>query len=606
VPAPTSAPRLAAPALALGLAAALLAPARAAPQAPPPLAGEPPDAPETRAFQYSGYEEATIADAFAQLGLARDPAPEGKQVEAVETVRLEVIEERDPAPRWLNVFHVVSRPGVIGREVLLRPGEPWLQTLADETRRNLAALPQLSLALVLAAQGSAPDRVRVVVVTKDVWSLRLNWNMTLTGYGLESLSVNPSETNLLGTHQRLGLLLDWLPQSWSLGAQYVVPRVLGSHVAATVQAGLTWNHVTGAREGSYGSAQVALPLWSSQVEWSWGAGVSWLKETSRLYSRAQVASFTLDPQAACTSPTPTCVPWAYLTDIADAGGYVTRSFGWEWKHDVSVGFTAHKGHYQLPDLSAYDPATVEAFASTRVPVSQDRVGPYLQYRTYSSDFLRVLDVDTLALQEDNRLGPQAYVRVSPLLEALGSTRSLVALSLGASFTAGLGDGLARLGADWAADLEGGSVPDASLSGSLRLVTPRLGVGRVLLEATVVDRYANSLNRLSTLGGDTRLRGYPTQFRVGANLAVANLEFRSRPLELFESVQVGGALFYDVGDAFDAWSRLHLYQGIGFGARVLFPQLDKVVFRVDVGFPLDRPAGMDLSPVTLFATFGQAF
>ena len=43
-----------------------------------------------------------------------------------------------------------------------------------------------------------------------------------------------------------------------------------------------------------------------------------------------------------------------------------------------------------------------------------------------------------------------------------------------------------------------------------------------------------------------------------------------------------------------------------GVRVLFPQLDRVVFRVDVGFPLTRPLPSGASPVTFFSTFGQAF
>jgi hypothetical protein len=142
------------------IAALLLSAVAAAPAAPSPA-----DAPETRAFRYSEYEEATIADALQALGLARDDAPAGKVVESIQTVRLEVIEKRDPAPRLLNAFHVLSRGGVLAREVLLRPGAPYQQTLADETRRNLAALPQLSLVLVVAARGSSQQEVSVIVIT---------------------------------------------------------------------------------------------------------------------------------------------------------------------------------------------------------------------------------------------------------------------------------------------------------------------------------------------------------------------------------------------------------------------------------------------------------
>lgn len=169
------------------LALALLPPVAAAqldhaPRAERIAAADAAGLPSTRAFSYSAYEEATIAAALAELGLSRAAAPEGRTVEAVEVVRLEVVEARDPAPRFLNVFHVVSRDQVVRREVLLRPGDVYRQTLADESRRLLAALPQLSLVLVVAAEGSAGG-VRLVVVTKDVWSLRLNWDLALTSGG---------------------------------------------------------------------------------------------------------------------------------------------------------------------------------------------------------------------------------------------------------------------------------------------------------------------------------------------------------------------------------------------------------------------------------------
>jgi hypothetical protein len=564
--------------------------------------------PQTRAFQYSKYEEATIADALSHLGLARDDDPEGKTVEAVETVRLEVIEERDPAPRFLNVFHVVTRDYVVRREVLLRPGDVYRQSLADETRRNLASLPQLSLVLVVAAEGGAPDRTRLVVITKDVWSLRLNWSGALTSRGIESLTVEPSETNLLGTHQTLGLLFAWLPESYSIGAHYAVPRVLGSHVTASVDAGLTFHTPTGAREGSFGDAEVTLPLWSSRTEWSWGASLSWLDEVTRVYSGGRVAAFALDPQTDCGQTPALCVPWVYDTDVENASAFVTRSFGWRTKLDLSLGFAARRGRYRAPDLSGYDPATAQAFEGSRIPASDDRVGPYVQVRTYSTEFHRVIDLDSLALQEDFRIGPVASLRLQPVLRALGSTRDLLAISAGASYTAGIGDGLARIGVDSTTYLrtDGAGVDDGSFQVAGRLASPRVQVGRIVVDGLLLNRYANHLQLVSTLGGDSRLRGYPSQYFAGSRLLGLSVEARSLPVQLFESVQLGAVVFYDAADAFDRWKDLRLWQAAGFGARVLFPQIDRIVFRVDVGFPLSRPLPPGVFPVAAFANFGQAF
>ncbi|MBI4701158.1 MAG: hypothetical protein HY744_08375 [Deltaproteobacteria bacterium] len=71
---------------------------------------------------YSAYELETLRAQLGQRRAELDPAPEGKVVEAVDVCVLDVIEERDPAPNFLNWFHATSREGVIRRELLLRAG----------------------------------------------------------------------------------------------------------------------------------------------------------------------------------------------------------------------------------------------------------------------------------------------------------------------------------------------------------------------------------------------------------------------------------------------------------------------------------------------------
>ncbi|HTP28913.1 MAG TPA: hypothetical protein VMK12_25045 [Anaeromyxobacteraceae bacterium] len=604
-PAPRGAPRHAHWRGGLLLLALLASPAAADPARL--VAPTPASSPETRSFHYSDYEKATIETALASLGFSRDAEPEGKAVESIHVVRLEVIETRDPAPRILNVFHVLTNSDIIEREVLLRKGAPYRQTLADETRRNLSTIPQLSLALVVAARGTRSDAVRIIVITKDVWSLRLNWNIAFGSHGLESLTAEPAETNFLGTLQTIGLLFDLLPESYSVGAQYSVPRILGSHLALVASGGLIFNRTSGAREGSFGNLQLSYPLWTSRTEWSYGAGVSWLDELTRTYVDGSVARFTLK-QATCNDPSSFCVPEVYRTNTLDAAAFVTRSYGWARKHDFSIGFEGLRSHYGLPDLSAYDPATVQAFDRALVPVSDDRVGPYLQYRTYSNDFLRVLDLETLALQEDYRLGREAYLRFYPVLRILGSSRDFLGTTAGLSYTSPLGDGLMRAGVDTVTEVEPGKgrVSDGSIQATFRLASPRWLLGRLVFDSVLLDRYANYLNRTSYLGGDTRLRGFPSQFFFGSDVLAANVEYRSKPLELFRSVQVGGVAFFDTGDAFDSWKQLHMWQALGFGTRILLPQFDRVVFRIDVSFPLARPTGQGLAPMALFVSFGQAF
>lgn len=157
-------------------------------------------APSSTTYDYSPYEQEAIDLTLKRLHAKIDPSPEGKIVEAIDIVTLEVIEPRDPLPGFLNVFHVVSRRSTIEREVLIKKGETYMQVRADETARNLRRLPQLSVVICLPLRGSTPQRVRLLVITKDIWSLRLNSDVRFSSGGLELLALQPSEINLFGTH----------------------------------------------------------------------------------------------------------------------------------------------------------------------------------------------------------------------------------------------------------------------------------------------------------------------------------------------------------------------------------------------------------------------
>jgi outer membrane translocation and assembly module TamA len=120
---------------------------------------------------------------------------------------------------------------------------------------------------------------------------------------------------------------------------------------------------------------------------------------------------------------------------------------------------------------------------------------------------------------------------------------------------------------------------------------------------VANRVVNYLYLPEVLGGTTRLRGYRTSAFVGPNLVVGNVVIRSRPLDIL-SVQVGAVAFYDVGDAFLDWDRSVLHHGAGAGLRFVFPQVERTVFRIDVGVPLGPPSAA--AETTVVAQFRQAF
>jgi hypothetical protein len=394
----------------------------------------------------------------------------------------------------------------------------------------------------------------------------------------------------------------------AVGANYGAPRLGAGELAFAAEAALVFERATGSREGAFANAEIARPLRTSRDPWAWGASGSWADVVTRRYSGTDVAAFALQPGTDCTATPALCLPYAWRSEVSATAASVTRSRGWARKFDISAGAVARRSRYSVEDAAAFDPATVRAFTETRLPVGEDRVYPFVSWSTYSTNFLRVIDLETLALQEDHRVGPSASMTLYPVLRALGSSRTVVGLSAGAGWTLPLRDGLARVRVDSSTELdtERGDVSDGSVRAGLRLASPRGRLGRVVLDVAVLDRYANYLRGLSSLGGSDRLRGHPSGYLVGSSSAVANLELRTRPHALFETVQVAAVAFYDAGDAFDRWRDLRIRHAVGVGARVLLPQVDRVVFRADLGFPLASPSGDDLAPASFVVTFGQAF
>lgn len=569
-------------------------------------------APSTRKTGYSVYEKETIAAALAKLHGAIETEPEGKTVESVEIVRLEVL-DRESAPiaklpvigwvinpKVINPLHATTKEWIVRRELMLAAGDKFQQTLLDETARNLRRLKQLSLVIGVPMKGSTPDTVRLLVITKDIWSLRLAYDMSLGPGGLESLTIQPSEINVAGVQHTASTTFSLTPKSYSIGAGYSIPRFGESYVGAAVSTSVIMNRDTGSAEGSTGAISLSRPLYTSLVPWSWGVNGQWTTNVIRRFVNAQLANY--DAQE---TPEKDAIPFEYKNRRLIAGAALTRSFGWQNKTDLSLGYEYNRRAYRTFARPGQSQVALNEFRREIVPTSDTRSSPYAQMHVYTTNFHRITDFETLALQEDYRLGHDVYVNLYPVTRAFGSTRDFVGGLTSAQYTFPLGDGLTRFGVQAITEGTADQLTDASIQGVIHVVTPRFGIGRLVLDVTALNRYRNYLNQQTYLGGDTRLRGFPSNYLLGKDYLVGNLEFRSRPVEVL-SLQLALALFYDAGDAAGSWRELAPKQAAGFGLRALIPQLNRVVFRGDLGFPLMRPLPTGVSAASFFLSFEQAF
>ena len=83
---------------------------------------------------------------------------------------------------------------------------------------------QVSVVILVPLRGTTADKVKVLVITKDIWSLRLSFDLAVTPGGLEKLLLVPQETNLFGRHHTASTTFLFQPEAYTLGVGYKVPR----------------------------------------------------------------------------------------------------------------------------------------------------------------------------------------------------------------------------------------------------------------------------------------------------------------------------------------------------------------------------------------------
>lgn len=573
--------------------------------------------PPARGVEISELEQRSVTRALGP-NPDRDDAPDGKRIQSVDIVRLKVFDDDDPVPDVFNVFHLQTRERVIRRELLFEVGQRYDTERIQETLRNLQVLPQFGVVVIVALRGNEPGQVKVVVIVRDVWSLRLGYqfqgtfassgHVPVEAFGsqlgqlplpaprVNYLLVNPSETNFLGTRTQVGGIFTLQPDRYSVGALGLHPRIAGSKIDAYALGRVFVNLDTGKPEGSQGTLTVYRSLIALADKWAFLAGVAWDVEQTRVFNdRRQV----LSEQG---------IPLAYHTSIVRGGGEVTRSFGQQYKLNLTAGLELIRHDYEAPRAAGVSLEMQREFVRQELPVSDTRLSPFFQIEHKTTRFLATRDIETLSLQESYSLGQIVALRVYPAMRGVGSSRDLLGTSSWLSYTWPIGNGLLRVVGGSNIEQADESRHQASAQAALRFMSPRLGFARIVVDSAMVSTYQNYLNRKLILGGDTRPRGYVSSiFRGGSGLA-STLELRTFAVNIL-SARVGAVAFYDLGGTGQDTKDITLHQSVGAGVRVLIPQVNRQVFRVDWAAPLtpgrsripDQPL-----PGSVFFTFGQAF
>lgn len=541
----------------------------------------------TRAAEYDQLgrlEREAVDDALSSRKLTIDRKPEGKTIGRVIVVTQPVFSRRDGFLQWFNLFHFTTYPPIVDRELLVKPGDPWTpetQARVEESRRNLLDPFLANVIVLLPVVATNPQEVDVLVVLRDVWSLRLNTNFEVQDGILTQLSMSLSENNLFGLRKKLALAFRLDQGVYELGPVYIDPNIRGTRMTLEVGARAIFNRDTNVFEGSRSALELAYPLWSLKEDWGASIAVSHYDSKIRFFRGAGLLTYDV-PETVAEEELPIVYDFTRLS----AASGVIRGFGETVEHRVSFGHELSMQLPRLPEDFMGSSLERDAFARDIFPRRELASAFFVSYRLFTPTYHAVRDFDTFDLREDLRTGPSLDLRASRAMTEIGSDVDFMRFSAEASWSFALGgDGFARAASGWSARLQDGRLFDHLVSNGVYVGTPRFfKILRLHTSASASFLLEESNNRFFTLGGDSGLRGYPIGFFTGEAKVEGHVELRTRPMPIWFT-RLGAVAFYDTGHAADSTDELVLHHDVGGGLRFLIPQLDPYVMRLDWALPL---------------------
>jgi hypothetical protein len=570
--------------------------------AAPARAAESGDASTSNSLDELGdYERQAVRRVLEARGYEVVDDPEGRRVGEVRVVTLPVFSERDgDVLEWFNRLHWTSRPEVIRRDVVLRPGDTWSDDEARESERNLRDPRFLSLAVVLPIESGDSETVDLLVVTRDIWSLRSNTSFELQNTTLSDLYASITENNFLGRHKIVSAEFTMDLGSFSVGPRYFDPNLFGTHAQLSVRGGAIFGRRTGGFEGTRGQFELSYPFW--RLDQTWGGSLSVVHD-DRIVRRFRGPN--LLPYDDPETSTREAIPQRYRQRILQIEALGTYGVGTATEHRFSLGY-----RYQLqkPELLPGFGGSQEVRAAFRrdvLPQSERVSAPVFRYEFFLPTWVTYRNLDTYDLPEQTRVGPYATLEAAPSFEALGASGTFLDLAGVLGWHVDIAErGFLALEADASSRLRGERSVDNLLGGRIRLATPTVGDAvRLVVRSEFEALLRDTQNRLLFTGGQRGLRGYPIGAFAGSIRSANNVELRSMPLEVWFT-RVGGVVFWDAAHVAEAASDLRLRHDVGLGMRILVPQANTVPFRLDWAFPVsgDRAAW----PGRVSLGFRQAF
>lgn len=536
----------------------------------------------------TSYERDHVERAATGRGLEPISAKTGTRIDFVTLHRYPVFVDFESIPQFPNYIHILTKKRVIKREVLLEKGTPYQPDLVAESVRNLRGLGVFSLVAATPVRDAKTTRIGLLIVTRDLWSLRLESRFQFTGGHVDRVTAQLTERNLLGRGRLVSARFAMDSFTQSTGGLYVDPRVSGQRYYLTASADAVFRREDHRYDGFKTFLSFGRPFYNLAQRWGFTAWVQYQQMGGRHTRQGQLLAYD-DPETDDTEFIPR------LWHSESVGSEVSASYqaGRRWIFRSSLGLgVLHYVAETVPEsgLNGYSLDTQRQFEADVVPEDQRWIYPLVSASLFTNRYRTYRNLAGYALSEDVQLGLSSAIRLRSPLKALGSSVNVLLLGSHLVYrSAYWADGLLEVAGGWQSRYrpDESSLRDRAYLVRARIASPYLGFGRFVNRNDWI-MYDDSVRAYPlTLGGHNGLRGYASQqfLSFGGRRIRSNVEFRSAPVRFF-TARGGLVGFYDAGVLYGGSLETGLRQSVGIGLRMVIPQASRFTYRFDFGVPVD--------------------
>lgn len=509
--------------------------------------------------------------------------PEDAVIGEIVVTRYPIFNADDPEEnnrlfQLADFLHIDTRANVIQNQLLFEPGDPLSSRILYESARVLRDSDYLYDARVWPYR-ICGNRVDVEVVTREVWTLTGGASFSRSG-GEDETSVSISDSNFLGYGKTFSLARTSSTDRDGIEFQYQDPNVGGGR--HTLDLFYADND-----DGSHTTVEAERPFYSLDARRAWGMVYDSQERVDDLYDRGEeIASFQ--------------------SNVRRSEIYFGTSDGWRDGITRRWWFGLH-GRNESYSVADDEPAPEQ------LPVDREINYPFIGFDYIEEDFIQVSNLNHMHRIEDFNLGRTWGWRLGVADTEFGSdTDRLV-------YHANVRNAW-RLNATTLMQLE------TDVSGMWRYGHNQTegsrweaswrwydGVGQQQGTYLSLDmRYVRNLpaNEQLLLGAEEQLRGYPVRYQSGDRSFIFSAERRFyTDWHWFRLLRVGGAVFFDVGRAWEPGDENSGPTGIladaGFGLRIASSRAQaKRILHIDFAFPFEHED--DIDGVQVLVTAKQSF